>query len=440
MIFAKTRKRSKLVLTAMLMIALIMTLSACGGSGGRGDIEEVKSQSYSVDLTGVGPSDNGTTYGEFIESHCPGGTWEQFTGDGGDRIVEYDGGDSPEGSVNIQWMKQSSGWAVYAMEIEGEGVSQFHINTFFSSTEESAAEPIDDTEPAPPDTEVAEDPVPAEPYITTETLNGLTAEDSPHYTEVINAHDAEAKGMDQYVIQDPNTTNVKLYTIDLPTGTEIKRVSKFVPIDDQEGSWGQEGDWGKTDASGVVIDLGTNDIEEGEADANSPSVQVYIFDKPNMSPAEFAASIDTTPRFVDFRYGNTHIDRFDDFWVQSTDGLYVNCTWGDMSGVLGGEKNIGNITSTANDNRKIDTAQFPAYYESECWFGGQAFNKSAVDNNDSATQFTTYTFIHGIIGAKGAEGKIPNLNDSAVRELLIDYDTNMSLQSTNAKIDGEYAT
>jgi hypothetical protein len=124
------KKRSRLILIAVLSFALVMGLAACGGGGA--NIDEVKAQPYSVDFSGVNPADSGTTYGEAIGNYCPGGKWEQFTAAGGEENVEYTGGDSPEGEVNIQWVKTSSGWSVYAMEIEGEGISMAHINTFFS--------------------------------------------------------------------------------------------------------------------------------------------------------------------------------------------------------------------------------------------------------------------------------------------------------------------
>jgi hypothetical protein len=122
----------------LIVVFTVFTLAiALAGCGGGGDIGEVKSQSYSVDFTGVNPSDSGTTYGEAIENYCPGGKWKQFTGNTGDNIVEYNGGDSPEGSTSIQWMKKSSGWSVWAMEIEDKGLSQAHINTFFSAAQQS---------------------------------------------------------------------------------------------------------------------------------------------------------------------------------------------------------------------------------------------------------------------------------------------------------------
>jgi hypothetical protein len=119
----------KTVITAIALIMLCVTamLSGCGGSD---KIDEVKAQAYSVDFTGVNPSDGGKTYGEFTENYCPGGKWEQFSS--GNDFVNYIGGNSPEGSVDIQWTKMSSGWRVYAVEIEGEGITQAHINTFFS--------------------------------------------------------------------------------------------------------------------------------------------------------------------------------------------------------------------------------------------------------------------------------------------------------------------
>jgi hypothetical protein len=128
-------KRGRFILSAVLVLALVVALAACGGSD---DIDEVKAQPYSVDFTGVRPSDSGATYGEFVESYCPGGKWEQFSS-GGDSFVNYIGGDSPEGGVDIQWLKNSSGWAVYAVEINGEGVSLAHINTFFSSASSASA-------------------------------------------------------------------------------------------------------------------------------------------------------------------------------------------------------------------------------------------------------------------------------------------------------------
>jgi hypothetical protein len=125
----KIRIRVKHIVLLLLALMIAVGATACGN----GDVDEVKAQSYSVDFTGVGPSDSGTTFGEFIESKCPGGEWQQFTSTLGEPIVEYNDGNSPEGSVDIQWMKESSGWIVWAMEIDGTEISLAHINTFFSS-------------------------------------------------------------------------------------------------------------------------------------------------------------------------------------------------------------------------------------------------------------------------------------------------------------------
>jgi hypothetical protein len=286
----------------------------------------------------------------------------------------------------------------------------------------SATETFDS--PSPTSEEIK---IPAEPHITAKELTALTAENSSHYIEVANAHDTEAKGMTQYVVQDPNTTDVKLYTINMPIGTEIESVTQFkLPEYKTDG---------QITTTGTVINLGANSIEQGEVDARTPQTSVYIFDAANVSPESFAASIDTTPNFVSQTYHVTPADRFKDFWVKpSAEGLYANATWGnkDNTGVHPGEP-VGQFTTIENDNRQFDPTQFPDDYESECYFGGQAFYR--FDGDDDKTVFITYTFVDGGI----LEGKIANLNDPAVRALLLDSAKSTNLSEAKSELYNGYA-
>lgn len=234
-----------------------------------------------------------------------------------------------------------------------------------------------------------------------------------------------------YLFTDPNTGETT-YSINLPEDAKIQ-VSKYVP---------PKGDWGQTTATGTIIDLGQVNIEGigqgGDTDKElpTPDVRMYVFDKPNMSPAEFAASIDTTPFFQSFRYDSTPVDRFDDIWIESTEGLFLNATWGDMGGVYSGETNIGKITER-NGNSEINPAQFPdsEFIGGPFYFGGQTFDELESDNQDES-RFATQTYIHGRIGAQSGEGTIPKLNDPAVRKRLIDYDSNARLQPVHVTPDG----
>jgi hypothetical protein len=112
-------KRNAFSASLMILLVAVMFigLTGCGGSD---KINEVKQES---------PVDSIRTYGEFTERYCPGGKWEQSS-DASD-FVNYIGGDSSDGSIDIQWTKTSSGWTVYAMEVEGKALSQTHINNLF---------------------------------------------------------------------------------------------------------------------------------------------------------------------------------------------------------------------------------------------------------------------------------------------------------------------
>ncbi|MDR0596755.1 MAG: hypothetical protein LBG50_04380, partial [Clostridiales Family XIII bacterium] len=108
----------KLLSVIALMVMALTMLSACSSP----DIDEVKEQYYQVDFSGVVPADSmsgGITFGDAIDGYCPGGSWDNGTSVSGDKLVEYSGGDSPDGEVNIQWVKGESGWSVWAMEIDG---------------------------------------------------------------------------------------------------------------------------------------------------------------------------------------------------------------------------------------------------------------------------------------------------------------------------------
>jgi hypothetical protein len=191
------------------------------------------------------------------------------------------------------------------------------------------------------------------------------------------------------------------------------KVEKYVPI---EG-----GEWGQTDAVGTVIDFGRVNIREDDIESGT---QMYVFDKPDMMPPEFAASITTTPFFANQSYGNTGKDRFNDFWVKSIDEeLWVNATWGNRPnvGYDNAGENVGDFTSVENKNRTIDSTQFPAEYESDCWFGAQAFNRLNVSDK---SVFTTYTFVNG----GSLQGIIPNLNDPLVRKSLMHYSDTLNLK------------
>jgi hypothetical protein len=110
--------------------------------------------------------------------------------------------------------------------------------------------------------------------------------------------------------------------------------------------------------------------------------------------------------------------------------LYVNATCDGQVVV----PNVGEITTSRNGNSKLDPRQFPAEYNGlEFYFGGQAFIKEAFSGD---SLFSTYTFIHGMLGVDGGDGIIPKLNDPAVRKLLADYGSNANLQAVNATTDG----
>jgi hypothetical protein len=125
-----TKYLTKTILTLLLMLMIVIGASACGEDS---DVTEVKEQAYTVDMLGVHPDDGGTTYGDFIESYCPGGKWKSDSTAAGERIVNYTGGDAPEGEIVIQWVKGESGWSVWAVEIDETAISMAQINTIFSS-------------------------------------------------------------------------------------------------------------------------------------------------------------------------------------------------------------------------------------------------------------------------------------------------------------------
>ncbi len=112
----------------LLASALVAPLSGCSILGGSG-VSEVKAQAFTVGFAGVVPADSGKTYGEVIEAFCPGGSWKQA----GDSLVNYEGGKVGGRNVDIQWSKSSSGWRVYAMEVDGTAVPMLVINGFFSA-------------------------------------------------------------------------------------------------------------------------------------------------------------------------------------------------------------------------------------------------------------------------------------------------------------------
>jgi hypothetical protein len=94
------------------------------------DVDAVKAQPYKITFM-VTPSSSGTTFGEAIASYCPGGKWSSGSISGGKTAVWYKGGKSPDGKTSIQWNKSSSGWTVYAIEVDGQPKSTNYINNFF---------------------------------------------------------------------------------------------------------------------------------------------------------------------------------------------------------------------------------------------------------------------------------------------------------------------
>jgi hypothetical protein len=301
-----------------------------------------------------------------------------------------------------------------------------------------SVEPPQESEPVIEQTievEEEENLPPVEPYVTSSDMQALVNGDLP-YLEVANANEARDKGMTQYVIQNPNTTNADLYTIDLPEVEKIQIKPFTIPDDTYWGpDYKNEFD-NRAAVTGTVINLGNNDIKNGEINANSPQVEFYVFDEANMSSERFASIISTTPSFAGLEYSATPPSRFDDFWIQSGEGLWTNGTWGnrpDLPGILHRGEAIGDYTAIENDNRPISETQFPGDYGATCYFGGQAFYQSV---NDNKSVFVTYTFVNGRLLD---QGKIPNLNDPAVRELLLDYATSTSLSTARGNSEGEYA-
>lgn len=209
---------------------------------------------------------------------------------------------------------------------------------------------------------------------------------------------------------DPNG-NGATYAMNLPAGTKIQSIKSYQPV--------TGGDWGQTAATGTVIDLGQMDMKNGNVSAASPTVETYIFNKANMSPAEFAASIKTTPNLAEHLYHPTKNTRFGDFWGNpSTDGLYALATWGNVDTGPGGWYNgqpVSDVPAINNDvNLQFDPSQFPDDYENVCWFGGQAF---WAKNIGDKTVFTTYTFLQDL----DQDGIVPDLNNPQVRKILLDF-------------------
>jgi len=129
---AKSLRR---LLLSLLVVGLIATIAsglvACSGSS---DIDAVKAQNYSVGFGVIVPTTSGPTFGPAVENYAPGGKWSQQTTTLG-RTVNYEGGKSPQGKVTIQWynVSKDTGWSVWAMEVDGNPVSQAQICTFFSA-------------------------------------------------------------------------------------------------------------------------------------------------------------------------------------------------------------------------------------------------------------------------------------------------------------------
>jgi hypothetical protein len=355
--FVKQKKiqlRIQAKLIVSLLLALLLAVGAAGCGGGSGDVDEVKAQGYTVDFTGVGPSDSGKTYGEFIDSYCPGGEWRQFTSNG-NRIVEYNGGDSPEGSVNIQWAKSSSGWSVWAMEVNGEGVSQFHINTFFSSAQSAAGEPIEPVDEQPTEEPAAEvDPTPAEPYITTAELESLKEEGSSRYTEIINDYDAEAEGKIPLVIQNPNTQNTDLINIYLDPGVKPKEVSKYKAY---EGAGSEP-----LDVPGTVIKLGQRELKTDDIYAGEPDTTIYVFDG-EVTSEQFAAATQVYWNPFMNRYDAYRSERFHEGFLESKSqpGQYYGVTWGEAKTVgrsIDKGVNVGSVLNDRNSAIEINLTKF----------------------------------------------------------------------------------
>jgi hypothetical protein len=428
----KIQLRIQAKLIVSLLLALLLAVGAAGCSGGGGDVDEVKAQGYTVDFTGVNPSDSGKTYGEFIDSYCPGGEWRQFTSNG-DRIVEYNGGDSPEGSVNIQWAKSSSGWSVWAMEINGEGISQFHINTFFSSAQSAAGEPIEPVDEQPTEEPAAEvDPTPAEPYITTAELNGLTAENSPHFTKVINAHDAETKGKEQYTIQNPNTQNVDLINIDLDPGV-TPEVSKYVPYEKGE----------PLDVPGTVIKLGKQELKQGELYAGKPNMTIYVFDG-EVTPEQFAAATRVSwDPFQNASWANDSVKSksFPEIFLESKSqpGQYHDVAWGIAETVglpIPKGVNVGDVLHEKNSAIKIDIIKFNTDKDFEK--DGGAYPVGSIITHKNMGDKTVFVVEQYMNSDNHDTVQLPNSNNTGFHDMYNQaaLDTNLSIPKTYS--DGKY--
>jgi hypothetical protein len=123
-------KSQKVILTFSLIFIVLITMVGCSSE----DIDDVKAQSYTVKGVMFLYSDSGETYGETMDRYCPGGKWKQFTGTNYQDIVEYSGGDSPQGEVLIQWIHSTMDaveWEPWSMEIDGNLLSNDEILSFF---------------------------------------------------------------------------------------------------------------------------------------------------------------------------------------------------------------------------------------------------------------------------------------------------------------------
>jgi hypothetical protein len=295
------------------------------------------------------------------------------------------------------------------------------------------------TKPAPePKPIETAPPVPAEPYITTETLNSLSDENSPHFAIVENAKEAAAKGMNRYVIQNPNTVDVDLMTIDLPIGAEIQSVETFESVVDL--SDGQVG----LDSQGTVINLGANRIEQGDADANSPGIRLYMFDRA-VTLEEFALSY-AYPDIPWSQYFSTgSVEEFNKRFLSyknGPSGLYTRVEWGQVETGPGGPgdgQDICQFLARKNDSRLIDPDQYnlPSadYGTGDVCQGAASIYQ--LPDRDSLV-FATIEYV-GRESASGWDSKTPNLNDPAVRNAVTQYVNNTDPHTVTSNVDGQYA-
>jgi hypothetical protein len=127
-------EKKSVVLSLVIMMTALLLMGAGAGCAPDDNVKEVKAQAWSVTNINIYPEDSGETFGATMERYCPGGSWSQFTSTSYQPVVEYSGGNSPQGKVDIQFVQLTpSNWTAWVVVLDGRELTDSEIITFFKN-------------------------------------------------------------------------------------------------------------------------------------------------------------------------------------------------------------------------------------------------------------------------------------------------------------------